>query len=402
MHYLMRPIKARPQKKGLKALDYGSPWNASAFPKVFLVLFVHKKNSSILLPMNSVRAKRHNYKAKIMKNTFASAKIIQLKTLCAEAKTIAVVSHTNPDGDAIGSGIALSTFLRGLGYEVRFFVPNHYPKFLDFLPGVERVEIYGEACETARNYMADADLIICADFNQVGRLDRMTDAIEANVIAPRVLIDHHLNPPEYELSFSDTEYCSTAHMVYDLICAWTGPEAITAEMAVALYVGIVTDTGNLSYGNLTPELYRAVAVLVEKGVRPIDVSRAVFNTQSESRLRMVGYLLSEKMKVDTERKTAYITLTRAEKTRFNHQIGDTEGIVNMPLSIDGIDFSAMFIETLDCIKISFRSQGDFDVNLFAREHFNGGGHKNAAGGRFFGPMSEAVARFNEITQTLHP
>lgn len=339
---------------------------------------------------------------KYMKNTFDPAKIIQLKALCAEARTIAVVSHTNPDGDAIGSGLALSGFLRGLGYDVRFFVPNHFPKFLGFIPGSDRVEIFSEACETARPFIADADLIICADFNQIGRLEKMTDAIEANVIAPRVLIDHHMSPPEYELSFSDTGYSSTSHMIYDLICAWTGPEAITHDIAVALYVGIVTDTGNLSYGNLTPELYRAVAELVEKGVRPIEVSKAVFNTQSESRLRMVGYLLSEKMKVDCDIHTAYLTLTRSEKTRFNHQIGDTEGIVNMPLTIECINFSAMFIETLDCIKISFRSQGDFDVNLFAREYFNGGGHKNAAGGRFYGQMNEAVARFEEIIKTVHP
>lgn len=339
---------------------------------------------------------------KNMKNTFDPAKIIQLQAFCAEASTIAVVSHTNPDGDAIGSGLALSAFLRGLGYDVRFFVPNRFPKFLAFIPGSERVEIYAEACESARAYIADADLIVCSDFNQVGRLDKMTDAIEANVIAPRVLIDHHMNPPEYELSFSDTGYSSTAHMVYDLICAWSGPEAVTSEMAVALYVGIVTDTGNLSYGNLTPDLYRAVAGLVEKGVRPVEISKAIFNTQSESRLRMVGYLLSEKMKVDCSLRTAYITLTRAEKTRFNHQIGDTEGIVNMPLTIECVDFSAMFIETLDCIKISFRSQGDFDVNLFAREYFNGGGHKNAAGGRYYGPMGEAVARFEEIVETVHP
>lgn len=337
-----------------------------------------------------------------MKNTFETTKVIQLKALCAESRSIAIVSHTNPDGDAIGSGIALSAFLRGQGYDVRFFVPNHFPKFLEFLPGSETVGIYGELCEVAHDYIAEADLIICSDFNQVGRLDRMTDAIEANVIAPRVLIDHHLNPPEYELSFSDTGYSSTAHMVYDLIGAWAGTEAITPEMAVALYVGIVTDTGNFSYGNLTPELYRAVATLVERGVNPLEVSRLVFNTQSESRLRMVGYLLSEKMKVENELHTAFITLTRAEKTRFDHQIGDTEGIVNMPLAIDGVDFSAMFIETLDCIKISFRSQGDFDVNRFARTYFDGGGHKNAAGGRFFGPMSEAVAKFSATIQTVHP
>ncbi len=339
---------------------------------------------------------------KDMKNTFDLAKIIQLQALCAEARSIAVLSHTNPDGDAIGSGLALSAFLKGLGYDVRFFVPNHFPKFLNFIPGSGSIEIFSEACESAKPYIADADLIICSDFNEIVRLEKMTAAVEANVIAPRVLIDHHMNPPEYELSFSDTGYTSTSHMVYDLICAWRGPEAITPEIAVALYVGIVTDTGNLSYGNLTPDLYRAVAELVEKGAQPVEISKAVFNTQSESRLRMVGYLLSEKMKVDCDIHTAYITLTRAEKTRFNHQIGDTEGIVNMPLSIECINFSAMFIETLDCIKISFRSQGDFDVNLFARQYFNGGGHKNAAGGRFCGPMSEAVARFEEILKTVHP
>lgn len=337
-----------------------------------------------------------------MENIFDSAKIIQLKAMCESARTIAVVSHTNPDGDAIGSGLAISGFFRDRGYDVRFFVPNHFPKFLGFIPGTARVEVFGEVCESAKSYIADADLIICADFNQIGRLEKMTDAIEANVIAPRVLIDHHMSPPEYELSFSDTGYSSTSHMVYDLICAWTGAEAITHDIAVALYVGIATDTGNLSYGNLTPELYCAVAALVEKGVRPGEVSKAVFNTQSESRLRMVGYLLSEKMKVDCDLQTAYITLTRAEKSRFNHQIGDTEGIVNMPLTIECINFSAMFIETLDCIKISFRSQGIFDVNLFAREHFNGGGHKNAAGGRFYGPMDEAVAKFEELTKTVHP
>ena len=336
-----------------------------------------------------------------MKNTFETTKVIQLKALCSVSSTIAIVSHTNPDGDAIGSGIALTRFLRQAGHEVRFFVPNHFPKFLAVIPGTEEVGIYSELCDAAHDYIADADLIICSDFNQIERLDRMTEAIEANVIAPRVLIDHHLNPPEYELSFSDTDYSSTAHMVYDLIEAWGGTEAITPEIAVALYVGMVTDTGNLSYGNLTPALYRAVASLIEKGVQPLEISRAI-NTQSESRLRLVGYLLSEKMKVESDRHTAYITLTRAEKTRFNHQIGDTEGIVNMPLAIEGIDFSAMFIETLDCIKISFRSQGDFDVNLFARTHFNGGGHKNAAGGRFFGPMNEAVATFTRIIESVHP
>ncbi|WP_297628260.1 bifunctional oligoribonuclease/PAP phosphatase NrnA [uncultured Rikenella sp.] len=337
-----------------------------------------------------------------MKNTFDSTKIIQFQRLCAAARTIAVVSHTNPDGDAIGSGLALSGFLRNLGHDVRFFVPNRFPKFLDFIPGSERVEIYNEACAAVRAYISSADLIICADFNRIERLDKLSAAVEENIVAPRVLIDHHLNPAEFELAFSDTDSSSTAQLVYELILAWAGVEAITPEIALPLYVGMTTDTGNFSYGNLTPELYRAVAVLVERGVRPIEVSQAVFNTQSENRLRMVGYLLSEKMRVHAPIHTAYITLTRAEKTRFDHQIGDTEGIVNMPLSIDVVSFSAMFIETLDCIKLSFRSKGAFDVDQFARRYFDGGGHRNAAGGRYYGPMSEAVARFEQAMAETHP
>lgn len=334
---------------------------------------------------------------------FNNTKIAKLEALCISAKTITIVSHTNPDGDAIGSGLALLGFLRSLGFDARFFVPNRFPKFLEFISDSHRVEIYGEQCAAAHEWIAASELIICVDFNQIGRLDKMTDAIQANTIAPRVLIDHHLNPPDgYDLAFSDNNYCSTAQIIFDLICAWGGAKAIDYPIAQAIYTGIITDTGNLSFGHLTPEVYQAVSLLVERGVRPYDVSRSVFNTQSESRLRMVGYLISEKMTVHPKIHTAHITLTRDEKQRFNHQIGDTEGIVNMPLSIDGISFSAMFIETMECIKMSFRSQGDFDVNLFANKHFNGGGHHNAAGGRFYGTMQEAVALFEDIIKTIHP
>lgn len=334
---------------------------------------------------------------------FDNTKIIQFEKLCTDAGHIAIVSHTNPDGDAIGSGVALCGFLRGRGVDVRFFVPNRFPKFLECIPSSDTVQIYGEVCDPAREYIGSAGLIICVDFNQISRLDKMTQAIEANSTAPRVLIDHHLNPPtSYDLSFWSSEYSSTSHIIFDLIEHWGGVDSITSEIATALYTGIVTDTGNLSFGNLTPALYRAVAVLVERGVHPVEMSRALFNTQSESRLRMVGYLLSEKMKVFAAQQTAYITLTRAEKAKFNHQIGDTEGIVNMPLTIEGVSFSAMFIETIECIKISLRSQGDFDVNRFAGDNFNGGGHKNAAGGRFYGTMAEAVALFESLILTSNP
>lgn len=335
-----------------------------------------------------------------MQTIFDQTKIIQFKEMCDAAKTIAVLSHTNPDGDAIGSGLALSGFLRNQGYTVRFFVPNHFPKFLDFIPGSDRAEVFCEGGEDARQYVENAELIICCDFNQIARLERMTKAVEANVMAPKVLLDHHLNPPEYELAFSDAGYSSTGQMVYDLISVWSGgaPDAITYDIAMAIYVGIVTDTGNLSFGNLTPEVYRIVADLIARGVDPVKTNRSIFNAQSESRLRMTGYLISEKMKVDCDSHTAYITLTRAEKKRFNHQIGDTEGVVNMPLNIECVHFSVMFIEVIDHIKISFRSQGNFDVNRFAEKYFNGGGHKNASGGKFFGKMDEAVARFEELVK----
>lgn len=335
-----------------------------------------------------------------MKNIFNNESISKLKSFCAAADRIVVISHTNPDGDAMGSGLALTLFLRELGYKVRFFVPNHYPKFLAWVDQQTDVEIFGEMCREAEAYLAAADLVICVDFNQVSRLERMTSALENNLHAPRILIDHHQSPPQFDLSFSDTDYSSTSLMVFELIERWAGVEAITLPMANALYLGIMTDTGGFSYSNLTPQLYRAVAELVERGVDPVAINRAVFNTQSESRLRMVGYLLSEKMRVFANHGAAYITLTQQEKLRFNHQIGDTEGIVNMPLAIAGITFSAIFIETSECIKVSLRSEGEMDVNLMAREHFNGGGHRNAAGGKFFGTMEQAEAKIQQIISTL--
>ncbi len=345
-----------------------------------------------------------------MENIFTSgegtAKLKQLQQLCDAAGTIAILGHTNPDGDAVGSGLALWGFLKARGYDARFFLPNHFPKFLHCIPGTENAEVYiDNQCQPrcdARDYVSKAGLVICVDFNQIRRLEKLAEAVEANTTAPRVLIDHHLDPPPYTLNFADTSYSSTAHIVCDLIAAWSSPEAITPGIATALYVGMSTDTGNFSYGNLTPELYRTVAMLVERGTDPVDVSKHIFGTQTEHRLRLVGYLISEKMTVREAEHTAWITLSRDEKHRFHHQIGDTEGIVNMPLSIDTVAFSAIFIETLEHIKISFRSQGDFDVNLFAREHFNGGGHRNASGGRFFGTMTEAVALFEKIIKEQHP
>lgn len=335
-----------------------------------------------------------------MKNIFNADKLAKFSSLCRASDRIAIISHTNPDGDAVGSGLAMTLFLRDFtpNSTIRFFVPNRFPKFLNWVDPENNVEIFSENCAEGEAFLAAADLIIIVDFNDVKRLERMSAALERNLHAPRVLLDHHIAPPEYDLNFHTTDSSSTAFLIFSLIRALGG--AITLPTANALYLGMMTDTGGFSFGNLTGDLYRAVADLVECGVDTPAVNRAVFNTQSEGRVRMVGYLLSEKMVVNLEHHGAYITLTSAEKNRFNHQIGDTEGIVNIPLTIEGVDFSAMLMQTSECIKLSLRSVGDLDVNVIARQYYNGGGHRNAAGGKFFGTMDEAVALTEKVIREL--
>lgn len=335
-----------------------------------------------------------------MKKIFNNNKISKFSSLVQSSGQIAVISHTNPDGDAIGSGLAMTLFLERF-YDksnVRFIVPNRFPSFLGWVDENHRIEIFADNCKENEAFLASADLIIIVDFNDTRRLEGMSTALDRNIHAPRILFDHHIAPPTYDLEFHTTHSSSTAFLVFSLIEALGGD--FTPEMAKAIYLGIMTDTGGFSFGNLTPELFRAVAVLVESGVDAPTINRAVYNTQSENRVRMVGYLLSEKMTVDMAHRAAYITLTSVEKERFHHQIGDTEGLVNIPLTIEGVEFSAILIETKDCIKLSLRSVGELDVNILARAYFNGGGHKNAAGGKFFGTMDEAKEALDQLIFTL--
>lgn len=337
-----------------------------------------------------------------MKNIFEKVATDKFYLLASQSKRIAVISHTNPDGDAVGSGLALTLFLRECfeDCKVRFFVPNRFPEFLAWVDPNRDVELYSENCAEIDAFLAAADLIIIADFNQTMRLEKMGLALDRNFHAPRVLIDHHIAPPAYDLSFHTTESSSTAFLVYNLICALRGTDAITTPIANAIYTGMMTDTGGFSFGNLTPELYRALAVLVEKGINPPEINRAIFNNQSEDRLRMVGYLIDQKLVINRAKNAAYFTLTEEEKLHFHHQIGDTEGIVNIPLTVKGINFSAILIQTKECIKISLRSIGELDVNVIANRNFNGGGHINAAGGKFFGTMEQAIQTLERVIDEL--
>ena len=288
--------------------------------------------------------------------------------LARPGQRIVVVSHTNPDGDAVGSSLAWAEVLRTMGHAVTCVVPNKYPYFLD--------------------------MIFCLDFNAVSRLEILSDTIAANTTARRVLIDHHLSPDEgFDLMFSHPDSSSTCFLVYSIVEAMCGAGAITRRMAESLYVGMMTDTGNFAFSFLTPELFRAVAVLVEKGISIPDIHNSVYNAYTEGRARLFGYAINRKMEVIQDGTVAYMSLLENEMRRFQFQQGDSEGFVNYALTIKKVKMSAMFLAHRKFIRVSLRSRGDVDVNLFARKYFSGGGHKNAAGGKSFVSMQETIDHY---------
>ncbi len=307
----------------------------------------------------------------------------------------AIVSHTNPDGDAVGSSLAWAGALRALGHEATCIVPNKYPYFLDWMPGIEEVVVFRSDTEgRAARALAEADLIFCLDFNAVSRLEILSDTLSANTSARRILIDHHLSPDEgFDLMFSYPGASSTCYIMYRLIEALFGTEAITQQMAEALYVGMMTDTGNFAFSSLTPGLFRAVATLVERGVHVPTVYNNVYNAYTEGRARLFGYAINRKMQLIEDGTVAYMSLMEHEMRRFGFQQGDSEGFVNYALTIKKMKMSAMFLAHRKFIRVSLRSRGDVDVNLFARKYFNGGGHKNAAGGKSYDTMEETIARY---------
>lgn len=330
----------------------------------------------------------------------AQNKIEALRDLLAEPKQITIVSHINPDGDAIGSGVAWASTLINRGHSVRFIVPNNYPLFLEWMQEINRVHVYRIDPEGLNRFIEESELIFCLDFNQIQRLEELGEAIEKNKTAVKILIDHHLEPPQtFELMFSEIAASSTAFLTYQIMEGLGWIETIPYAVAEALYVGISTDTGNFTFGNLTPELFRAVAKLVEKGVDTPRLNIAIYNNYSANRMRLMGYVLNEKMEFMPAYRAAYMTLTKEEQLRYSFQPGDSEGFVNLPLSIKNISLTAFFIQTKDLVKVSLRSQGEIDVNQIARKYFNGGGHKNAAGGKCFDTIANAVEIFRKAVQT---
>jgi phosphoesterase RecJ-like protein len=316
--------------------------------------------------------------------------------LSGAPKNVLVVSHYNPDGDALGSSIAWAKMLDAAGHSTMCVVPNKFPHFLDWMPGIELIKVYTQHAAKVNEAAAKADIICCLDFNNPSRLEGgLTAAIEANTHAKKILIDHHLSPPEdyFDLAFSYTDASSTSYIAYKLIARLASAEAIDCDMGTALYVGMMTDTGNFSFSFLTPDLFRVVAELVEKGIDIPHINQMVYNSYSEGRVRLLSYALGPKMDVFEDGKAACISLKESELRKFQFKQGDSEGFVNYPLSIETVKMSAMLIENHKFIRVSLRSRGDVDVNLFARRYFDGGGHKNAAGGKSTDTMEQTIERY---------
>ena len=324
-----------------------------------------------------------------------------LRELIAEPRQkMVILSHTNPDGDAVGSSIAWATALRRVGHSVTCIVPTKYPYYLDWMTGIRDIVIFKNDAEgRAAKAVAEADVIFCLDFHSLSRLDTLGDMIAANTTAKRVLIDHHLNPTEtFDVMFSHPEASSTSYLVYKLIEALWGAESVTAEQAEVLYVGMMTDTGNFSFSTLTPDLYRSLAVLAATGIDIPQIHNNVYNSFTEGRARLFGYTITRKMKLLRKGTVAHMSLTEEEMRRFWFQQGDSEGFVNYPLTIKKMRMSAIFIEHKDFIRVSLRSRGAVDVNTFAARYFEGGGHHNAAGGKSFVSMPETIARFEAAVE----
>lgn len=331
----------------------------------------------------------------MIENAFSGSDVSEFRFWMGWADRYVILTHMGPDGDAIGSSLALCHYLRSKGKQAVVLVPDSAPDFLKWLPGADEIKTYGDNPAASDEMVAKADVLCCLDFNVVSRIGNIASAFLYSK-AKKFLLDHHPFPGSYfDVILSHPEASSTSELVFHLICALGDFRSMDLNMAECIYTGIMTDTGALSYNSNNSSLFNIVSHLLDKGVDKDDIYRRVYNNYSEDRLRLQGFVLCEKMQVFRDKSTSLITLTDDELRRFNYKKGDTEGFVNMPLQINGVLMSAFFREDKEqgIIKLSFRSVGDVPCNRFSSEFFHGGGHINAAGGEFNGTLSEAVECF---------
>lgn len=318
-----------------------------------------------------------------------------VKQLLASPKKIAIIPHRNPDGDAMGSTLGLYHYLKLKGHEPTVITPNEFPDFLAWLPSSNTVKVFEKDTETSNKILNEVELIFTLDFNMLSRTGDQMEAALKKLQVPFIMIDHHQKPGDYAVyAFSDTSYGSTCEMIYHFINGLGDANLIDKTIASCLYTGIVTDSGSFRYPSTTGTTHRVVAEFIDKGIDNTAIHSLLFDNHSHNRVLILARAL-QNMKVLPAYKTSYTTLSQEELNSFGHVKGDTEGIVNYGLSMKDIEFTAMFTENKDegIIKISFRSKGDFDVNQYAREHFSGGGHINAAGGKSTESLEATIQKF---------
>lgn len=327
----------------------------------------------------------------------AQEKINKVEDLIDKAEKVVIVTHVSPDGDAIGSSLGLYHYLQDSGIETTIIVPNEFPYFLKWMSGAKDVLIYEKYADFAAKLIEEADLIFCLDFNVLSRIKRVGELVKDSK-AKKVLVDHHPDPDDFcDVTISHPEISSTCELVFRLICRMGDFEQMSKASAEAIYTGMMTDTGAFTYNSNSPEIYYIIGQLLLKGIDKDYIYSKVYHSYTPDRFRLMGLMLSERMKIYEEYGTALIWLDKKDQDRFHSQKGDTEGFANLPLNISGITFSVFLRQDQekDMIKISLRSQGTFPCNTFAAQCFNGGGHLNASGGEYYGPLSDAIDLFEK-------
>ena len=319
--------------------------------------------------------------------------LAQLNQLISTAQTVLITCHKSPDGDAIGSSLGWAEYLRSLGKDPTVIVPDQYPDFLKWMPNTEKIVRYDKHKEKCDMLFKIADLVFCLDYNTPSRVDEMESSL-VNTKAPRVLIDHHLDPNvPTVLTISQPEASSTSELIFRIVWQLGGFEQVSKQFAIPIYCGMMTDTGGFLYNSTRPEIYFIIGELLTKNIDKDKIYRNVYHNYSEDRIRMMGYVMYEKLVYVPEFHAAFYTLTKEEQKRFRFIKGDAEGLVNIPQQIKGLKLSISLREDSDkpnLIWVSLRSVDDFPCNKMAEEFFNGGGHLNASGGRVNGTMQDAV------------
>jgi len=323
--------------------------------------------------------------------------LASLAELLAQPQKIVITTHHKPDGDAMGSSLGLYNYLIQLGHHAKVIAPTDYPDFLAWLPGNEDVMIYTEHTEEAAVLIADADIIFCLDFNALSRINEMGELVGQSS-AYKVMIDHHLEPQDFDdYRYWNINACATAQLVYTwIVNELGGKEYINKDVATCLYTGILTDSASFRLPNTTSDVHRIAADLIDAGAVNWRIHELIYNSASENRLRFLGHCLANCLEVLYEYNTAIISVSKADIAKYDVNTGDTEGIVNYALSMASIRFAAFIVERGDKVKLSLRSKGTFPANEICKKYFDGGGHRNAAGGQSSDSLENVVAKFKSI------